>query len=571
MKRIVWVSLCTIIIVFFLLIVLQKRRVTSVQSALFLPQDVLAVVEQKDLSQKLDEFKESRLGKAIREIDYLQLATDIGLQEEELEIIQDIQEEGTEFLESPIFTELFGEDVTFAFLQPQSNFLVDPEKNIKSSMLLIVRPKHNAKTLEKIISLFGHDIKQSVIQYGNHVIRRYEIDKDTSFAAARVEGLFLIACNERVIRLSLDRYDEKRDSLLQNEDYKGLKKNYDKPDLFVYFSLDNLKKLFEELITQEKVTGQEEFIQELATWNGLRAGAYGAWQESDLIIDKSVLLVDREKLHPYVKEMISTPPEKSNEISMVAGNALAYYWTNTFNLQTLFNMYVSELSDEKTEIDLLNQNVEQVTGVKLEQVITGIGHKAGMIIQDMNSEEFIPLPDFSIFLRLEDKKLIKDVLEKLLVHWDIPYESQNYRGVELYFWGLVPQTGMQPVIAFYDEYLYFASSVAMIKQIIDTAKDGDGLATNEMFQKIEHGLLEDNNSIAYIQVGAIVEIMKELVSWGGTMIAIQDRQVAHTSKILIDKLIHPLLDGLKMYSVIGVRSYIEEDKIIYRTETIVEQ
>jgi hypothetical protein len=63
-------------------------------------------------------------------------------------------------------------------------------------------------------------------------------------------------------------------------------------------------------------------------------------------------------------------------------------------------------------------------------------------------------------------------------------------------------------------------------------------------------------------------LVKEVFSWIGTMIAIQDREAAQRSKILIDKLINPLLDGLAMYSTIGMRSYTEQDSIIIESKVL---
>ncbi len=571
MKKIVWLSVCTATVVILLIAYFQKERVAGLQPALLLPKDTLVVIEQKRLQQKIDQFNSSRLGKAFRGINYTQIASDLGLQEEEIEIIKDIQNNSSEFMNSPIFTEIFGEDVTCAIINPHGVVVTDPEKTLKETLLFIAKPKHNAATLEKLATLFRNYAKQSVIQYGNHVIHRYEIEHNKSIAVARVEGLFLIALDQQIIRLSLDRYDEKSESLLDSKEYRDLKSSFDKTDLYVYFSIGMIKKQIEKIVQQVDTMDVDKVIEELATWDGWKAGAYGAWQNTEVIHEKSVILYDEESLHPYVKEMISIKPEKSDEIFLVSKDALAYYWTNTLNLQTLFAMYVEELGDENKEVENLNQILEHIAGINIEQVIAGIDRKIGFIIQEMNTEDFIPLPDFSIFLKLKDQKLIKGVLEKLLANWEIPYQSNNYRDVEFFFWGLVPQTGMQPVVSFYDGYLFVTSSVKMMKDIIDSAKDGNGLQTSDNFIKVEKGLLENNNSVAYIQVGAIVEIMKELVNWGGTMIAIQDRQAAHTSKILIDKLINPILDGLKMYSVIGARTYVAQGRIIYSAETFVQQ
>jgi len=58
-----------------------------------------------------------------------------------------------------------------------------------------------------------------------------------------------------------------------------------------------------------------------------------------------------------------------------------------------------------------------------------------------------------------------------------------------------------------------------------------------------------------------------MVSWGGTTLAIKDRELARKSKVLIDDLINPLLEGLSMYSIIGSRKYVEGSTIVFESYT----
>lgn len=66
-------------------------------------------------------------------------------------------------------------------------------------------------------------------------------------------------------------------------------------------------------------------------------------------------------------------------------------------------------------------------------------------------------------------------------------------------------------------------------------------------------------------------MLKELINWGGTIIGIEDRKAARKSKVVINQLINPLLDGLAMYSQIGTRRYTENNIIYIESTTLIDE
>ena len=51
------------------------------------------------------------------------------------------------------------------------------------------------------------------------------------------------------------------------------------------------------------------------------------------------------------------------------------------------------------------------------------------------------------------------------------------------------------------------------------------------------------------------------------MLAIKDRELARKSKVLIDDLVNPVLEGLAMYSIIGSRKHHEGNTIVFESFT----
>jgi hypothetical protein len=150
-------------------------------------------------------------------------------------------------------------------------------------------------------------------------------------------------------------------------------------------------------------------------------------------------------------------------------------------------------------------------------------------------------------------------------------QAQNYKDIEVMSMAGASEGGLLPVYAIHDHYLFVASSMVMIKEIIDTIKDGHGLEDDAGFQKINSNLLEENNSVGYIRVGELMHSVKGMVNWGRAMVAIQDQANAQKMEVLIDRLVNPLLDGISMYSGLGLRSRIAPGQIIIESTTLIEK
>lgn len=60
----------------------------------------------------------------------------------------------------------------------------------------------------------------------------------------------------------------------------------------------------------------------------------------------------------------------------------------------------------------------------------------------------------------------------------------------------------------------------------------------------------------------MINAMQELASWAGTMVAVRDHKAGAMSKRLIDQIISPLLESLKVYQAIGIRSATAPDKLV---------
>ncbi|MBU4394477.1 MAG: DUF3352 domain-containing protein [Proteobacteria bacterium] len=579
-------AVCILVVVYFLV----TTRMGKGTAADFLPAEALVCIEQRDLGQLLDEFKVSRLGRAVTGIDYVKIAEGLGLPLEEVNRIRDMRKQLDEFSNSPVFKEFFGQEFTLGLLPVPDDSLDIPEKTMRASLLLIAKPRHNTDIIELLTSLFSGKLEQTSTQYGKYSLKQYLIDENNTLTTAIIDGYVIAAFDDRLVKESLDRYDSKQGSLAQKKEYIRLRHDFIKAKLFTYVSMPalhgQLNRLSETLDPVRK-EGLQKVTDQWKGWEGL---AFGAWQEKGLLRDKAVILFKKDLLDPLVGKMFTIQPVDNKTLTMVPAGVLGYYWTNTLNMNAFWEMFTLEMKDSAEQLKAMEQDVKTVTGVELPQLLSMFGSEAVVLLRKIATDGFIPLPDGAIFLKIEKEDDFMKMLKPLLAKNNIPTKTEEYKGVNLTTLEVSFHPSLQPVYALHQGYLILASTVDLVKNIVDsTAGDGKGrsnvakskdgvsgaLISEDSFKQVnqglDHGMTKKNNSVSFIRFSSLLHVVKELASWGGTMLSMQDREAAQRSKVMIEQLIFPLLDGLAMYEVIGSRSHIQDDALILESTTILAQ
>jgi hypothetical protein len=543
----------------------------KVTAADFLPAESVVCIEQRDLGQLLDDFKVSRLGRAVIALDPVKIATDLGLSPEEIKRVKDAREQLDEFLDSPVFQEFLGKEFTIGLLPVPGDALDSPEKSMESTLLFIAKPRHNVDILEMLTSLFARKLEQATTQHGKYSLKHYLIDEGKSLSVAIAHGYVIAAFDELLVQQSLDRYDSKQGSLAQKKEYIRLRHDFMKAKLFTYVSMPKLHGQLSRLSENLDPIQKEDIQKAIDQWKGWEGLAFGVWKEKGLIRDKAVVLFQKDKLDPLVGKMCSVQPGENKTLAMIPADILGYYWSNTLDMNTFWKMFSREMKDSPEEIQSMEEDVKKVTGVELQQLFAMFGSEAVFLLKDIATDGFIPLPNGAIFLKIEKEDEFVKMLQPLLAKIDIPTKTEEYKGVKVISWEVSFHPSLQPVYALHQGYLILASTVDLVKKVIDS-EDGVGLVSEERFQQVNDGLKQgmtkENNSVSFIRFSSLLHMLKELANWGGTMLSMQDPEAALKSKVMLEQLILPLLDGLAMYEVIGSRSVVQDDAIILESTAI---
>lgn len=559
-------------IVAALLYFLVTARMGKVTAADFLPEKILVYVEQRDLGQLLDEFKVSRLGRAVTGIDTTKIATDLGLPPEDINKVRDGRKQVEDFLTSPVFQELLGQEFTLALLPVPETALDSPEKTLTSSFLFIAKPRLGTDILELMSSLFAGKLEPTSSQHGKHSLKNYLLQEGTTLSVATVAGYVIAAFDERLVRESLDRYDTQSGTLSRNKEYIRLRQDFIDAKCFSYVSLPALHDQVGSLAENLDPVQKEDIQKAMERWQGWQGLAFGAWKEKGKIRDKGVVLFKKDQLAPLVAKMCAVQPVENKTLAMIPADILGYYWTNTLSLSAFWEMFTQEMEESAEQLKTMEQDVKTGTGVELQELFAMFGSEAVILLKDIATDGFIPLPNGAIFLKVEKEDNFVKLAQSLLTKAAIPAQTEEYKGSKLISLGVSLHPTLQPVYTVHQGYLILASTVDLVKKIIDNQGGAGGIVSDGGFQllnkDLDQGLTKANNSVSFVRFASLLQMMKDLANWGGAMLSMQDPEAALRSKVVLEQLILPLLDGLAMYEVIGSRSVIHDDAIILESATM---
>jgi hypothetical protein len=561
-------------ILYFLIQGGKEDKAAVVTAAELLPEEVIVAIEQKDLGQLLDDFKVSRLGRTLVTLEYVKIASELGLPEEDVNKVRETREQIDMVLTSPLFQEFLGKEFTVALL-PTSDVAMDsPEKTGKSSFLFIARPRHDADILALTSDLFAKKLEQTTITHGKHSLKQYQLDEKSTLTIVTLHGLVIAAFDEKLVQGCLDRYDSKdnrKKTLATNSRYIRLRQDFIDAKLMVYASVpalqDQIGKLTDTLDPLQKEEVQKAFGQ----WQGLEELGFGVWQENGLIRDKGVVLFNKDKLDPLVKKAFMVQPVENKTLAMAPADILAYYWSNSLDLRMFWEMLTQEMKENAEQLQIMKKDVKNATGYKLSEIFQMVGSEFVILLKDIATDGFIPLPKAAIILKIEQEQEFAKMAQTLLTNVELPSHTDKYKGVALHALGVSLHPALQPVYALHQGYLVLSSTLDMAKQVVDS-QEGGGLLSENRFQQVNQGLdqkmNQNNNSVSYFNFSLLLEKLKELANWGGTMLSLQDPDSAQKAKVALEQLILPLLDGLAMFDVIGSRSFIQDDAMILESVTV---
>jgi hypothetical protein len=239
-------------------------------------------------------------------------------------------------------------------------------------------------------------------------------------------------------------------------------------------------------------------------------------------------------------------------------NLQVYFWSNWLDLTAWWRTTLARgTEDEAAAAGRLAAWIEGHAGMGIDEFLALFGREFGFNISEISTSGFFPVPRICCWIELADRDKAGEFLEKMVS--GLPLRRDNVAGIPVV--SIMMADGlMQPSYALMDRFLVVADSRQQIEDILRLSSKR--LVSDPMFQAVDIGMLQPSNLVVFARTAEIIDGLKELAAWVGTIVAVRDEGAGAKSKVLIDRVIIPLLDGLKMYRAKGIRSYTAPGELV---------
>ena len=568
MKKIV------LLVAFFLLgcgvfYILTSHLESYTDPVSLLPSDTLALVDLKNPSGSFKRFQRSALGRQLEAIEWQEVLRELGYPEEQVAYLQYRVDEFRTILESPLFKELFGRRAILALLPEKGENELEGQKGEEERFLLICRPKHRTSLLRFFSLFFTGDFKDSTENFKGKKITRYSFENNFTLYSTFTDGHVLIALSDKPLKESLIRSMQnmtgENSGLPSNMEYSSLRQRANRrEDQFVFA---NMRSLFREAELKNVMEG--EFVVQQSIADDLPLQSFAFFRQPDRDIFTYTTVVRLENTGPAVHGVqdYMVQPVVNTTLRDVPVDVIFYFWTNLFNFEEVWDIFSSLPDTNQKE---LAANIDSFllarTGITVRQLASMFGQQLNVNIRDLKTSGFIPVPRVSLRVEVKDRQGVERVLTELLN--DLPLRRSSVDGYKVT--SIMLAGGLiQPSYVFVENFLIVADSYEQIRQM--TSGANNGLVQNSLFARVDVGLAEANNFALYLKNNELIDGVKEITGWAGSLFAANGGQGSGAYRVLVSRVIFPILEGMRMYRAKSVRAFTDENEIIVQSAVLVDQ
>jgi hypothetical protein len=552
MKKIILIAVLLLagVSIFFLL--RDDEEITAVD---LLPKNVIGYIRQDNLTEIYKKYDSSKLGKTIKAIDYNSIINDLNLPQQSHDFLEQGISDIKETINNPLLHEIFGEHFIIALLANTTIYPnVSGTDNLRESFLIIAKPKRSVKALTVLAKLIPQGNGSGELEYQHEKIFYYKLDEQFTLYASVVANRVLLSFSDTVIKSAIDCRRNKSTGLKTNKAFKKAQEKHKDALQFAFFQAAPLKETILAYIKAYSPKDLDAIANELKLLNNYSHFSSAVYPVKDGILKNHAAIVfNPDKMDDAMKNIVFIQPEENEMVQMVPEDLLLYYWTNTFLLKNFYDFGIRERNLTSEQIEKFQTEIQKNTGMSPDEIFALFDHRPTFLLRDSDVPFFLPVPDFGLYIRITDKEKFERMMNKVIKDNKIVTHREKYGEDSLTIWGEYSQNSMQLSYTVHGDYLVLASSKLFIEDIIDHLDRPVVFSEKNGFAQVTKGFHDENNVLCYVQLQSFFKIMKEVTSWGGTLMAIQDRNAAQKSKIVIDRLIHPLIDGMDMYKALGYR------------------
>lgn len=561
-----------LLLLYLLVFNMDTERVGDLAS--MLPESTLLYIEVENGTKLLDAFSESRIGEIIPEILSNVEGGESGLTRNQEELLTSILGGYDKARKSPYLDFLFTETSAIALLTPQR---IDTSDDIaaffENNLIFLVTPAFPADLVSFLAKKRGKNDRRAVfnIQYGNHRIHRYQVEERKRLSWVTYKGVLLASFNEAQLRRTLDCADKEIATLENLDSYQRVRGEMNDSDLFFYSPLENVRLFLVSVLEQKRKGIEQLIVKNIQRTRGFESIGYGVWSERTVVHDEMIITYSRKDVTDLVGAHLDTVPSIPTLFKFTSSNPVAWYWSNSLQLDDFLPYLESPGSDSfrGAFAQKVNQIVQKMDKVGLTDKI---GHEVTMIVERGDNSRLVPVPlVVAVFpLQTNGRADMKNIMKSITSDYNIAMIRRKYGDARYMFWSEAPQDGMRFFYGFYKGAFFTGNSPYLFRKIVDFMEKGKDVFALKDMGFLNPGIARRNNSVVYIENDWAIDTLKQGLKIFSTIVAIKDRNLSHRIRQVFDRVLFPLLESFKMYKKTVSRSYFTKDQVIIRSSTLID-
>jgi hypothetical protein len=264
-------------------------------------------------------------------------------------------------------------------------------------------------------------------------------------------------------------------------------------------------------------------------------------------------------------EAVTVMPEPALDDSLAAVPSVLLFhsWTNLLDLPRL----AAEVQHNPQTRDAFKKSDEWLgrkTGMSFSEFFSLFGSRISLTVTAMRGNGFFPLPRLVCRLAVKEEEGLRQALVSLQDGKVLA--SREFAGIRIHTLMLAGGL-LQPSWAIKDGYVYFADSPEQLEQSLGQPEEP--LLGSPRFRQVDVALAAPNNMTAYVNYPLFLDGLQQIAAWGANILTMMDQERGGKAKALVDLVLTPVLDGMKMFAVGSSRLLAEPSELVLESVLII--
>ncbi len=521
------------------------------------PEDALLTLDAESAFAAAQSLVSSPFGQTVASIRWNFVLKQLGVPLIFRRMLEQQTTEAKSLLANPLLQDVFSRRTVTALLPPETG--ADPLRTLPEHVLLITTPKAeaNKELFSAALNTAAGKRPELIWHYGIGILV-FDLSQGRKLHVATIGGRQVVSLSIQPVRRSIEVFIRhfffRQNGMLRSRDYVEMKAGAQgRDDFFLYADLARLRSLFG--------GGEETAGIPYASSTALRSLSFFHQRDGKAVQFKTAVRFAPEQLAPVQKELLAAAPMLNRTIGKMPSSLPFYFWSGWLEpnfWQLLLTAEGKEDAIARTESWFKGQ-----TGLSLSEILSLFGREFSVNVASISTTGLFPVPRLCFVLEVREQKKAEQLLAKLTS--GLPVIRDKVAGTQVV--SLMAAKGMmQPSYAFADGFLLLADSREQIEDILEG--QSERLPENAVFQTAAAGMKQPSNLMFFARAPALVDALKELAAWAGTMTAINDEQAGAKSKVLVDQVVIPLLDSLSACGAVSLRSVVRPGELLIEASAL---